>query len=39
LRHVAVQLGRDAGSSFVDDLDACIEPLAEPTNLPVNAVP
>ena len=39
LRHIAVQLGRDAGSSFVDDLDACIEPFAKPADLSLNAVP
>jgi hypothetical protein len=39
LRHVAVQLGRDTGSSFVDELDARIEPLAEPADLSLNAVP
>ena len=38
LRHVTVQLGRDTGSSFVDDLDACIQPLAETADLSLNAV-
>jgi hypothetical protein len=39
VHHVAVQLGRDTGCPLVDDLDACIEPLAETADLPVNAIP
>jgi len=34
LLHVTVQLGRDPGSSLVDELDACIEPFAETADLP-----
>jgi hypothetical protein len=39
LPHVIVQLGRNTGGSFIDELDACIEPFAEPADLPFNAVP
>ena len=33
LRHAAGQLGRNIGSSFVDELDAAIEPLVEPATV------